>query len=261
MLFTLQPLMYSRDSTLVPGNAVPGPREGTLDVETMTDGSQFIDIILFAMVAVFLGLRLRSVLGRRTGHERPPAGLGGAPSGGMANPNNVVDMAQRRRPVQEVVEPSYGDPVIDAGLEQIRAADPNFTATGFLQGAKAAFEMIVQAFVRGDEAALRPLLSDEVFENFSAAVRSRRDAHETCETELVRINSTDLVEARMEDRTARLTVRFVSQQVIVVKDDQGKVVEGNPSRSVQITDMWSFARDTRSPNPNWLLVATRSHDE
>lgn len=229
----------------------------------MTDGSQFIDIILFAMVAVFLGLRLRSVLGRRTGHEAPPSdgGFAGTANGARRGPDNVVDLGQRRRLPSEVIEPSYGDPKVDAGLAQIRGNDPNFTAAGFLQGGKAAFEMIVHAFIKGDEAGLRPLLSDEVFDNFSHAIRARTAAQEICQSELLRVDEAEFVEARMDGRSARITVRFVSQQVIVVKDSQGNVVEGDPSRSVRITDLWTFARDTRSTNPNWLLVATRSHDE
>lgn len=225
----------------------------------MNDGSQFIDIILFAMVAVFLGLRLRSVLGRRTGSERPPTDAGiGVP----ARPNDtVVDLGQRRRAAIDVPELPPGDTSLNASLAQIALADPSFTPQGFIQGAQMAFEMIVRAFAQGDETTLRPLLSDEVFENFAQAIRARQAAGETCLSELVRIVSAEIADARMDGRTARVGLRFVSQQLIVVKDAQGEVVEGDPSHPVQLTDLWSFARDTRSPNPNWLLVATRSHDE
>ncbi len=225
----------------------------------MNDGSQFIDIILFAMVAVFLGLRLRSVLGRRTGSERPPTDAGiGVPA---HSNDTVVDLGQRRRAAIDVPELPPGDTSLNASLSQIALADPSFTPQGFVQGAQMAFEMIVRAFAQGDETTLRPLLSDEVFENFAQAIRARQAAGETCLSELVRIVSAEIAEARMDGRTARVGLRFVSQQLIVVKDAQGEVVEGDPSHPVQLTDLWSFARDTRSPNPNWLLVATRSHDE
>jgi predicted lipid-binding transport protein (Tim44 family) len=239
----------------------------------MTDGSQFIDIILFAMVAVFLGLRLRSVLGRRTGNERPPAELGfdrtkngtaaTPPSNAAATPpgNNVIDMGQRRRaPADSGGEAPVGG-TLGAGLDQISRADPNFTAEGFLEGARAAFEMIVQAFARGDDATLRPLLADEVFDNFVQAIQGRAAAHEICQSELLHIVSADLVDASMDGRIARISVRFVSQQIIVVRDAHGNVIEGDPAHPAQIIDLWSFARDPRSPNPNWLLVATRSLDE
>jgi predicted lipid-binding transport protein (Tim44 family) len=228
----------------------------------MTDGSQFLDIILFAMVAVFLGLRLRSVLGRRSGSERPPAdtGFGGAPSGRPAPPSDS-DGGERRRLQVDLPELPPGDTSVNGGLAQIGIADSAFNPAVFADGARKAFELIVRAFAQGDEGALKGLLSDEVFENFSHAIEARRSAGETCESQLVRTISAEIAEARMDGRTARIAVRFVSDQVIVVRDAQGRVVEGDPNRVVQLTDLWSFARDTRSPNPNWLLVATRSHDE
>jgi predicted lipid-binding transport protein (Tim44 family) len=233
----------------------------TLDVETMNDGSQFIDIIFFAMVAVYLGLRLRSALGKRTGNERPPAdsGFTAAPP-----PDNVVPMNQRR-PAPPAAAPVAGAPPpagsVAAGVAEITKVDSSFSPEAFKSGAAAAFEMIVGAFAKGDEATLRPLLSDEVFENFSRAIRSRKEAGEVCESELVTLSEIDLVDAGMDGRTARVTVRFVSQQIIVIKDAAGKVVEGDPSRTTQIIDLWGFARDTRSRSPNWLLVVTASRDE
>ncbi|MDR3439614.1 Tim44/TimA family putative adaptor protein [Telmatospirillum sp.] len=223
----------------------------------MTDGSQFIDIILFAMVALFLGLRLRSVLGRRTGHEQPPADVHfrGQPPVVPPAADNVVDIANRRP------APAIAETPLDAGLREVAQADPNFTPEGFLQGATAAFEMIVAAFAKDDLATLRPLLSDEVFGNFSKAIEGRKQAGETCQSELVKIVTAEINEARLDKRMAEITVRFVSQQVIVIKDKEDRVIEGDPSRAVQIIDLWSFARDTRTTNPNWLLVATRSLDE
>ena len=232
----------------------------------MSDGSQFIDIILFAMVAVFLGLRLRSVLGRRTGNEPPPpearfGGRPGTPANGAAVPDAVVDLAQRRQ--WPAAEPERLPPSnsLAGRLAQIGAIDRRFDPQSFAQGARMAFEMIVRAFAQGDEATLRPLLSDEVYENFSAAIRARQQAGETSQSEVQRVESAEIVEAHFDGRMARIDMRFVSYQLIVVKDATGAVVEGDPSRPVRLIDLWSFARDVRSTNPNWLLVATSSHDE
>lgn len=225
----------------------------------MTDGSQFIDIILFAMVALFLGLRLRSVLGRRTGHEQqPPKDIGirrAAPPGGPVI-DNVVDMTGRRP-----AGPAPADIPQGSGVQAIRAADPSFDPNQFLQGANAAFEMIVGAFAHGDLGTLRSLLTDEVYNNFRRAIEARTEAGEVCQSELVRIQSSAIEEARVTGRKAQVTVRFASQQVIVVKDAKGEVVEGDPSRSVQIVDLWTFEREIRATNPNWYLAATRSNDE
>ena len=230
----------------------------------MNDGSQFIDIIIFAMIAVFLGLRLRSVLGRRTGEEPPPPagdptfgnGANPAGNGSTARTDTVVQLAQRRRPVV-----SQAEAPLAVGLSLIAAADASFSAEHFLSGAARAFEMIVQAFAAGDVNTLNPLLSPEVFENFQQAIRSRQEAGETCFSKLEEIVTTELIEATIVGGQARITVRFVSRQLILIKNASDQVVEGNPDRAVQITDLWTFARVLRSSNPNWLLVATSSQDE
>jgi predicted lipid-binding transport protein (Tim44 family) len=230
------------------------------NVETMTDGSQFIDIILFAMVAVFLGLRLRSVLGRRTGKENPPdPSFRSGPSPVKApGEDKVIEL----RPQAAARPEDVGAPTsVAAGLAQIGIADPSFSEEVFTNGAVAAFTMIVRGFAQGDEATLRPLLSDQVFADFSQAIRARKDAGQTCLNELVTVENADIAEARMEDRTAKVTVRFTSDQKIATADAEGKVVEGDPEHPVSITDLWTFARDVRSPNPNWLLVATNSREE
>jgi predicted lipid-binding transport protein (Tim44 family) len=224
----------------------------------MTDGSQFIDIILFAMVAVFLGLRLRSVLGRRTGNEPPPADAGYGVKPGPA-PDNVIDMAKKRRGPEPVIIDAV-ETTLSGDLLRIHQLDSKFTPEIFLEGAKAAFEMIVSSFAKDDQATLRPLLSDEVFENFRRAIDARREAAETCQSELLRIISADIEDSRLEGRIATVSVRFVSEQMIVVKNAKDEVIEGDSSHSVKITDLWSFSRDTRATNPNWLLVATRSLD-
>ena len=214
---------------------------------------QFIVIILFARVAGFLGLRLRSVLGRRTGAE-PPAG--GFPRPARPNGDTVIELPTRRRPANGGPEDELA-----SGLAGIAAADPRFTPEGFVEGAKRAFAMIVGAFAKGDEQSLRPLLSEEVFRNFQQAVVARRQAGEICQSELEQIVSADIVEAHSEGATARIVMRFVTRQLILVRNAAGAVVEGNPDQSVRLTDLWTFARDLRSADPNWLLVATRSQEE
>jgi predicted lipid-binding transport protein (Tim44 family) len=147
---------------------------------------------------------------------------------------------------------------VAAGIAQIRAADPSFDTTGFASGARGAFEMIVHAFASGDTANLRPLLSDEVYERFAEAIRHRVDAKETHETTLVAIKSADIEEAELNGRTAFVTMKFVSDQINVTRAADGQIADGEPDHVVEKTDFWTFARNTRSQDPNWLLVATRS---
>jgi predicted lipid-binding transport protein (Tim44 family) len=215
----------------------------------MTDG--FFDIVLFAMVAAFLVLRLRSVLGRRTGNEQRRDTFGRPPAGSTGE--NVVTLPDRGKPVE-----GGSDDSVAAGVAAIRGADQSFDPRGFGEGARAAFEMIVNAFAQGDTATLRPLLSDEVYDRFAEAIRVRAEAKETLETNLLSVKSADLVEARLEGRTAVVTVRFVSDQVNVTRAADGSVVDGEPDRVVEKTDFWTFARNTRASDPNWQLVATRS---
>jgi predicted lipid-binding transport protein (Tim44 family) len=222
----------------------------------MGDFPHYFDIILFAMVAAFLILRLRSVLGRRTGHERRPDTFmrRTEPTAG----DKVVPLGNRAAGAPgPLVTPTPADAVA-AGLERVRAADPGFDPTQFLEGARAAFEMIVEAFAAGDKAQLRPLLSDEVYKPFATAIDERGAAGETFETRIVQIKSIDLVEAGVAGRTARITVKFVSDQINVLRAHDSSIVDGDPDRPIEKTDFWSFARDTRSNDPNWVLVTTAS---
>lgn len=228
----------------------------------MSDGFQYFDIILFAMVAAFLVLRLRSVLGRRTGTERPPRNPFSGRPGPKREPNaedKVVSLPDRARPAENVMPAAPTRPTsVAARIAQIGRADPQFDANSFLGGARGAFEMIVHAFATGDSATLRPLLSDEVYERFSEAIRHRLEAKETHETTLVAIKSADIEDAELNGRTAFVTVKFISDQVNVTRAADGQIVDGEPDHIVEKTDFWTFARNTRSQDPNWLLVATRS---
>jgi predicted lipid-binding transport protein (Tim44 family) len=225
----------------------------------MGDLPHYFDIILFAMVAAFLVLRLRSVLGRRTGNERRRDLYvrGSTPATDKPGPNNIV--ALNRRPTAAALS-SAPPPAntVAGGVAQITAADPGFETAGFLDGARAAFAMIVGAFAKGDKAALRPLLSDDTYRPFSAAIDEREAAAETLETRIDKLKDIDIVEAGMDGRTARVTVRLVTDQINVLRAHDGSVVDGDPQNLIEKTDFWTFTRDTRSNDPNWLLVATGS---
>lgn len=198
----------------------------------MTDSQPYLDIVIFAMIAVFLGLRLRSVLGRRNSEQEPPSAA--APE--TAAP--VIDLEARR-----VQRPVSNDP-----LAQIGAADPTFNPDSFLSGAQWAFEMIVKAFAAGDKEALKPLLSDDVFRDFAAAIDQRQGQADDHVMVLERIVSATFSDAKLEGRRAEIAVRFVSEQ----KSAQGE--------EVRMIDLWRFARDVSSKDPNWRLVATGSAD-
>ncbi len=222
----------------------------------MGDFPHYFDIILFAMVAAFLILRLRSVLGRRTGNERRPESLSRpAERAGDKVGNNVVPLGPgAAAPLPTTTPPD----AVAAGLERIRSADPAFDPAAFLEGARMAFEMIVAAFAAGDKAQLRPLLSDEVYKPFSTAIEEREAAGETLETRIVQLKSIDIVEAGLAGRMARVTVKFVTDQINVLRAHDGSVVDGHPEEAAEKTDFWTFSRDTRSSDPNWVLVTTAS---
>jgi predicted lipid-binding transport protein (Tim44 family) len=223
----------------------------------MGDFPHYFDIILFAMVAAFLILRLRSVLGRRTGHERRPDSISRPAEPAGDKIGNVVPLAAHG-PAPPPLPTTKPPDAVAAGLERIRSADPGFDPAGFLEGARTAFEMIVAAFAAGDKARLRPLLSDEVYKPFSDAIVEREAAGETLETRILQLKSIDIVEAGLAGRMARVTVKFVTDQVNVLRAHDGSVVDGHPEDPAEKTDFWTFARDTRSPDPNWALVTTAS---
>jgi predicted lipid-binding transport protein (Tim44 family) len=228
----------------------------------MGEGIQFLDIILFAAIAAFLILRLRSVLGRRTGHnqsskhdpfrdrrkeESSDEKVIQLPD--RANPDEAEDMA--------AIGVTAGSPV-EQGLTQIKLADRSFNSKAFISGTKMAFEMIVSAFSEGDSKTLRPLLSNDVFDDFSGAIKAREERNETLESTLVGISEADIIEAELQGKTAFVTIKFVSEQINITRDAQGEPVDGDSSGVSSVTDIWTFARNTRSRDPNWTLVATGS---
>ena len=226
--------------------------------------------IIFLALAVFIFLRLRSVLGQRTGRERPPYDPYSARDAVRTSPSEKVvtlpgraaqpapaatpagDGAERWKGIAEPGSPAA------AGLDAIIAVDSSFDAQHFLAGARAAYEMIVTAFAQGDRRALKGLLSREVYEGFEAAIRERESRGETIETRFISIDKADIAAAELRGRVAQVTVRFVSQLISVTRDRSGAVIEGSPDKVTDVTDVWTFARDLSSRDPNWKLVATEA---
>jgi predicted lipid-binding transport protein (Tim44 family) len=227
--------------------------------------------IIFLTLAVVIFLKLRSVLGQRTGRERPPYDPYSARDAvrGATN-DNVVTLPGRggtespQKPI-ETAEPAErwkgiadaGSPVA-RGLDAIVREDKAFDVKHFVAGARAAYEMIVLAYAEGDRRALKNLLAREVYEGFEAAIRERENKGETVETRFVAIDKSDITGAELRGRTAQVTVRFVSQLISVTRDSSGNVIEGNAERVTDVTDVWTFARDLSSRDPNWKLVATEA---
>ena len=257
----------------------------------MENGFQFFDIILFALIAAFLVLRLRNVLGRRDGFEdrnqdpfqsseRDGPSQWGRDTEADANGDRDTGFADNDRNDNVIPLPGHGnrdaaeapfEPAaeaeadtpagqLNAGMAKVAAADPSFNGNEFIQGARVAFEMILTAYAQGDVRTLKNLLSTEVFENFQASIRQREEAGEVLEETLVGIRTAEIVEAYMQSRDAHVTVKFVSEQVNALLNASGDVIDGNPNQVITVTDFWTFARDTKSRNPNWELVATRSLD-
>ena len=234
------------------------------------------DIILIGLVAVFLILRLRAVLGKRTGNERPPARDPFTPptpppaaqprigTDAPAGNDNVVPLPGSAPP--RTSSPTSGPggiratvlPTASAGVAAIRAADPRFDPLGFAAGARAAFTTIVEAFARGDTQSLKPLLDAQTFSSFEQAIRARNERREKAETTLIGFEASDIAAAEMQDSFAQVTVRFVSEQINVTRNAEGQVADGNPNEVQKVIDLWTFRRDTKSSDPNWVLVKTES---
>jgi len=220
-----------------------------------------LDLIFFAIVAVALGWRLYSVLGRRTGTERRIDPLAERPpeNADSATIAKLPSRSDRERRQIEAAIAATPQPA-QQGLSAIKAADPGFDAADFLAGAKIAFEMILTAFAKGDTKALRPLLSDQVLKNFSTAIEERQRQGRRLETTLIGITSAEISGAEFQRATgeAKITVRFNSQQVDVTKDAEGRIIEDDPAEVATIVDLWTFARSVKSRDPNWTLVTTES---
>lgn len=225
---------------------------------------QLLEILIWACFAAFIGMRLRNVLGRRTGHERkPPAADSAARFEDQAEQDNVVSLSGRGagKAAQDSPWAAHGvEATLGAVLGRLGSVDRNFEPESFLDGARKAYRMVVSAFASGDRETLRPLLGDQVFEDFSAAIEAREKAGETAEVNISGATQSEYVDASLHSRIAKITVRFVSDLIRFTRDAQNRVIEGNDSVPRQITDIWTFERDVGSSNPNWVLVSTSSAD-
>ena len=210
-------------------------------------------IVILALVALFIGLRLYSVLGERTGHEQQP----------ILKPADPDARVEPRPAQPSVVPPTAQDsadmaflPMAGPGVRALMAADPTFDVARFLEGAKAAYRMILEAFWKGDLDALRPHVDDHVYETFSAAVEQRQKEGLKLDNRLVAVDQAVISEASVEQNVAVLTVRFEADIAAITRNAEGEVVAGSLSDAVQTRDLWTFRRDVASRDPNWVLIET-----
>ena len=231
-------------------------------------GAAEIEILFLAGIAAFIGYRIYSVLGRRTGNEQRPmdqvtrrenadqrrAGSGSSEEKVVPLPRaRDVSAARPRHSVMNSIDPASS---LASGLNAIRSEDPGFDADAFVSGAKSAHEIIVKAYADGDRDILRPLLADDVRDSFEGAIEARERAGHSIEFAFVGLKSASLEDAALRGRVSEITIKFVSELISVTRDAAGAVVDGAAGVVREVTDVWTFARDTRSADPNWKLVAT-----
>lgn len=225
-----------------------------------------VEIVILAMIAAFLGLRLYSVLGRRAEHEEEPiAGRFDPRRGGNGTPRvaapakapakaednasgSAANLRQRELPV--------APPAAERGLREIVAADRRFDAFAFVDGARSAYRMILEAFWKGDKAELRHLCDGDVYEGFAGAIDARIAAGETLDNRLIRIEDSAITAAGMDGNVARVTVRFRSDIASVTRDAEGNMIAGSLDDAIEAVDVWTFCRDVNSADPDWLLDET-----
>ena len=211
-----------------------------------------VEIVLLAIVALFVGLRLYSVLGRRTGHEQQP----------ILRPAETARAPEAAAPVTEAVSDrpeapglAYEDGAA-SGIRAIISADSEFDVARFLEGAQGAYKMILEAFWSGDRESLRPLVGDQVLQSFEEAIADREAAGHRLDNRLVAIERAVIEDARLDGRTASIQVRFDADIAAVTRDSEGNVVAGTLSDAIPTHDVWTFRRNLASRDPNWLLVET-----
>jgi predicted lipid-binding transport protein (Tim44 family) len=238
------------------------------------DGKLDLLTILSLVVAVIVIIKLRGVLGRRTGNDEARIDQKiRTEQAQRAAQEKVVTLPRREREAGEQQAPSAatvaeaeaklktfagGNPEIERGLVAIGRTDRMFDIEHFMRGAKQAYEMIVTAFAEGNRKTLKELLSRDVFDGFATAIAERESRGDQVDQSFVGISKADLVEAELKSGTAQLTVKFVSQLISATRDRAGAVISGDPQKIKDVTDIWTFARDLASRDPNWRLVATQA---
>lgn len=224
----------------------------------MGDSFQYGDIIFLGLVAVFIALRLRAMLGRNDGTDTREVWKQASRDLPAEKPVTIIDRNVKKPvPPEEVVPVSLQDnKAVAEGLRAIRAADAQFSTTEFLAGSKLAFEWIIDAFTRGNKDKLRSLLAPEPLEHFIADIDARATSATTHEATLVSIVAADVTEASLKSSKAQITVQFTTEQVHVTRDKDKNIVEGDLSAIEKVVDVWTFERDISSRDPNWKIVAT-----
>lgn len=224
----------------------------------MGQGFQFFDLIFLGMIAVFILLRLRNVLGTRTGHEKPPEDVRPGRTGPVTGQKEgaVIALPRRGGPGAGDAGLSPAEIRLRQSLTEIALADPQFDADDFVDGARQAYEMIIIGFAQGNRDLLRGMVGEEVFANFDAAITARQAAGQTMETRLAAISDAHISHATLRGKMAEVTVKFTADLVSCVKDSAGELVQGHPSLPQQVSELWTFARDTVADDPNWSLIAT-----
>lgn len=212
-----------------------------------------VEIVILAMIAAFLGLRLYSVLGRRAEHEEEPI-QGRLDGKGDAAPRSL-DLAPPRAPQPQKLVPGV-TPAIERGLREIAAADRRFDLLAFVEGAKVAYRMVLEAFWRGDKEDLGHLCDKEVYDGFAAAIDARFAAGETLENKLIRIEDATVVAVSFDAPIARIAVRFTADIAAVTRDSEGRMIAGSLDDAIEARDLWTFSRNVTSADPDWLLDET-----
>lgn len=216
-------------------------------------GNALVEIVILALVAGFVALRFVSVLGKRTGHEQTigqPVDAA-ARTGGLPRPADAAPAAGAIGLAGADIEPAAAD-----GLRAVVAADPDFDVARFLDGAQAAYRMVLEAFWEGDRDTLKSLVDTEVFDDFVAAIDARAEAGHVLENKLVRIERARIVSAALNSLTAQISIQFDADIAALTRDGEGRVVAGSSDDAVETHDIWTFARHVRAEDPNWLLIAT-----
>ena len=227
------------------------------------DSSNIVTLIFMA-AAVFVFLQLRSVLGKRTGHERPPMDFPGeqddqsVDAEGPDGDDNVITLPSREGSDQyrEIDRIAKAGTAANKQLRAIKDAAPAFSPREFLSGATMAYEMIVMAFADGDRKTLQNLLSKEVYEGFAEALSEREKAGESVQTNFVGIEKMEIMGAELRENSAHVTVSVVSQLISATKDNEGKIIDGDPNEVAEVRDEWTFGKDVRDRDPNWKLIST-----
>lgn len=210
------------------------------------------EIVILAMIAAFLGLRLYSVLGRRAEHEEESVPQ--RPGSGENAPGNPA--AQAAVPAPRVTRIEGMMPAVERGVRDIAAADSQFDLAAFVEGAKGAYEVVLEAFWNGDRETLRDLCDDDVYEGFIGALDAREKAGETLDNKLIRIEETHIQSASLDGKMARIAVLFIADIAAVTRDKNGTVIAGSLDDAIESRDVWTFSRNVTSRDPNWLLDET-----